>query len=339
MRNPNGYGTVAKLSGNRRKPFVVRKTIGFNHKGHPIYKTLGYYATREAGMIALALYNKDPYDIDKARITMLELYEKFLQSSMINKLGKSSISSLKSAFKHCENIHGMRYKEIKAYHMQDCIDNCGKGYSTQGSIKTLFKHLDRFALALDIDIKSFSLLTTAESVPETSKRPFTDKEVTLLWENKDFPWIDSVLVFLYSGWRISELLGLRLENVDLEIGTMQGGVKTKSGKGRIVPIHSKIFPLVKSRYEEGHTHLFGVNGKGIVSSTYYKFWNEIMDKLEMNHTPHECRHTFRSWLDTAEANKVAVDRLMGHVSTSTGERVYTHKSIEELKAAIELIKV
>ena len=37
MKNPNGYGSVVKLSGNRRNPFAVRKTIGFNEKAHPIY--------------------------------------------------------------------------------------------------------------------------------------------------------------------------------------------------------------------------------------------------------------------------------------------------------------
>ena len=148
-----------------------------------------------------------------------------------------------------------------------------------------------------------------------------------------------MLVFLYSGWRISELLGLRREDVDLEIGAMKGGVKTRSGKGRIVPIHSKIFSMVKRRYDEGNEYLFAHEGKGISSGTYYKFWNEIMGNLDMKHTPHECRHTFRSWLDSADANKVCIDRIMGHASANTGERIYTHKSIEELKAAIELITV
>ena len=50
MKNPNGYGTVVKLSGNRRKPYAVRKTIGFNEKGHPIYLPIGYTETREEGM-------------------------------------------------------------------------------------------------------------------------------------------------------------------------------------------------------------------------------------------------------------------------------------------------
>ena len=65
MKNPNGYGSVVKLSGNRRKPFTARKTTGWNDKGHPIYLTIGYYATRQEGLIALAEYNRNPYDIEQ----------------------------------------------------------------------------------------------------------------------------------------------------------------------------------------------------------------------------------------------------------------------------------
>ena len=77
MRNPNGYGSVVKLSGNRRNPFCVRKTKGWNEKGHPIYDVIGYFPTREAGMIALAEYNRNPYDVDKATITLSELFQKW----------------------------------------------------------------------------------------------------------------------------------------------------------------------------------------------------------------------------------------------------------------------
>ena len=58
----------------------------------------------------------------------------------------------------------------------------------------------------------------------------------------------------------------------------------------------------------------------------------------MQHTPHECRHTFRSRLDSAGANKVAIDLMMGHKSSDVGERVYTHKTLQELKEAINLLK-
>ena len=339
MRNSNGYGSVVKLSGNRRRPYAVRKTTGWNDKGHPIYLTIGYFQTRQQGMIALAEYNKDPFDIDASKITMAELFEKFLDSSTLKKLSKSSASSLKSAFKHCAEVHKMKYKDIKAYHMQSCVDNCGCSYSVQWAIKNLFNHLDKFALGLDIDVKHYSKLVTAESVPETSKRPFTDDEISTLWESKDQAWMDSILVFMYSGWRISELLNMKCADIDLEAGTMKGGTKTKSGKNRLVPIHSKILPFIQIRIEAGNEYLFSSDtGKRLSSSQYYLIWNALMETHSMNHTPHECRHTFRSRLDSAGANKVSVDKLMGHASSSVGERIYTHKTLDELRTAIELIQ-
>ena len=63
----------------------------------------------------------------------------------------------------------------------------------------------------------------------------------------------------------------------------------------------------------------------------------IMEQLGFDHCPHECRHTLRSRLDSAGANKKCIDLILGHKSKDVGERVYTHKTIEELKQAIELI--
>ena len=80
---------------------------------------------------------------------------------------------MKSAFKHCQKYYGMKYRSIRAYQMQDCIDNCGRGYSTQAQIKVLWGHLDEFAFECDIISKMYSQLTTAPPVPETSRMPFT----------------------------------------------------------------------------------------------------------------------------------------------------------------------
>lgn len=339
MRNPNGFGSVVKLSGNRRRPFGARVTLGFDVRGYPQYKFLSYHEKREDALMALADYNRNPYDVEAAKITMKELYEKWLaRAEQQGKLSKSSISSAKAAFKHCHTLHDTPYKSIKAFMMQDCIDNCGKGYSTQGSIKTLWLHLDRFAFELDVIQKMYSELTTSAPIPPTSKKPFTDEEVDLLWKHADEPWVDTILIFLYSGWRISELLGMKREDVDIKAGTMKGGVKTKSGIGRLVPIHSKILPFVQRYYDQGGKYLLTYNGKKFTSSQYYTVWGDIMNRLEMEHTVHECRHTFRSRLDSANANLACINRLMGHVSSDVGLQTYTHKTIQELRDAIELIK-
>lgn len=331
MKNPNGYGTVTKLSGNRRKPWIVKEGISGRQK------PIGYTATKEEGMILLAQYNNDPWDIEADKITLQELFDLWEEKRAV-KLGTSNRSSLKSAYKHCSKLGKVKYKQIKSYQMQDCIDSCGCGYSTQGAIKNLWGHLDRFALELDIISKRCSDLLTSDPIPETTKEIFTDQEVARLWENQNFPWVDSVLFFLYTGFRISEMIDLRTETVNLQEWTLTGGTKTAAGKNRLIPIHSKIQSIVQKRFEQSKSgYLFEHNGKKLNQTQYREFWAAIMEALKMDHTPHECRHTFRSRLDSAGANKVCIDRLMGHKSKGTGERVYTHKNIEELRLNIELI--
>ena len=336
MRNPNGYGSVAKLSGNRRKPYVVRKTVGFNEKGYPIYYTIAYCPTREEGNIILADFNKASYNLDIFNITMEELFKKFCKTKLI-KMSASSRGSLNAAFGHCRELHNMKYREIKSFHMQSCIDNCGRKYSTQWSIRNLFSHLDKLALELDIITKGYSKLTTAESIPETNRQPFTEEEIALLWAHSAENWVESVLIFIYSGFRLSELLNMEIKDINLSEKTFMGGMKTVSGKNRIVPIHPKIFDFVKRLTKKNKRYLFEYNGEKVKAVTYYTIWKSIMEKLGMTHTPHECRHTFRSRLDSAGANKKCIDLMMGHKSKDVGERIYTHKSIEELREALELL--
>jgi integrase len=80
-----------------------------------------------------------------------------------------------------------------------------------------------------------------------------------------------------------------------------------------------------------------LDGKKLTSQRYYVIWDPIMKRIGADHTPHECRHTLRSRLDSAGANKRCIDLIMGHKSKDVGERVYTHKTIQELKDAIELV--
>ena len=336
MKNPNGYGSVVKLKGNRRKPYAVRKTKGWNNQGHPVYSIIGYCTTREEGMILLAQYNKDPWDVDLAKITFEDLFALWKEKKAI-RLGKSNQKLLFAAFHHCRQLHKMQYKAIKSFHMQDCIDNCIKGYATRAAIKNFFRHLDKLALEIDIINRCYSELLTSDTAPETTRMPFTDEEIDKIWGIKDMPWVDSVLVFLYTGFRISELLDLRLCNIDLEEGTMQGGMKTRAGKDRIVSIHPKIMPFVEKRMQSSETYLFEDGGKQVSDVSYYKFWNAVMGKLKINRTPHECRHTFISRLDSAGANRRCIDLLAGHKSKEVGERVYTHKTLDELRETVELL--
>ncbi len=333
MKLPNNYGSISKLSGPRRRPYIVRKSVA---GGKPMI--LGYVATREEGLALLAQYNANPWDVNRAGITLEELHKLWLEKRA-SKLSASNRSSLSAAYKHCKALAGMQYRDIKAHHMQDCIDNCGHGASTQNAIKNIWTHLDKFALELDIINRQYSGLLTTAAAPPTSRTPFTPEEVSRLWEHQAEPWVDSILIFLYSGWRISELLALTPEDIDLEAGTMKGGTKTEAGKNRVVPIHSKIRPLIEARLAEAGPRLLCYQGKRVPISTYRLFWRDIMKRLGMKHVPHECRHTFETRLDAAGGNRRCIDLLMGHASKDVGNRVYNHKTLSELQSTIELFSI
>ena len=68
MKLPNGYGSVKKLSGKRRKPWIVEKTVGWDadlQTGKIKQKRIiiGYFPTKKEGLEALASFNANPYDL------------------------------------------------------------------------------------------------------------------------------------------------------------------------------------------------------------------------------------------------------------------------------------
>lgn len=337
MRNPNGYGSVVKLSGNRRKPFMARVTTGYKDNGQPIYKALDYFTRREDALICLANFNEQQFNVDLRNITFAQLYKK-LEELKFPKYSDSLRATLSAAKNHCQRLSNLRYRAIKPYQMQMCIDNCGKSYATQANIRNLFCHLDKLAFEMDIIAKRYSETLTVPTAAPKKKVPFTDEEVQKLWAHIEQPGAEQALFMLYTGCRVSEMLLMRCD--DIRYGYMVGGVKTAAGKNRAIPIHHELKPIVE-RHQNGAEWLFEIDvksGRDILlarKKAFSRLWEPLMASLGMSHTTHECRHTFRSKLDSAGANKVAIDLIMGHKSADVGERVYTHKTMQELQEAVE----
>lgn len=348
LRAKNGYGSVVKLSGRRRKPFEVRVNTRMDERYYPVYDVLDRYETREEAMIALAEYNKSPYDISDRNMTFAELYRRFYRNKYElsgKSFSESTISCTKAAYNHCTELYDLPYCKLRTDDFRQILAKTGlKGkplsHSTQEHIKNLFSQMDKFALQNDIIEKSYSsfaVITVTED--DTPGVPFTAAELRKLWENKNKPWVDSILIYIYSGWRVSELLQMPPEGIDLKAGTFTGGLKTRAGKNRIVPIHSKILPLVEDRIKANDGILFTIDKEPMGTQAYIKLFKETLSSIGITtyHTPHDCRHTFTSLLDSAGANPVCIDRLIGHASKSLTTKTYTHKDIEELRQAVELI--
>lgn len=69
----------------------------------------------------------------------------------------------------------------------------------------------------------------------------------------------------------------------------------------------------------------------------YRFRKVLRMISLQKHTIHDTRHTFATMLNNADANSTSIIKLIGHSDFSTTENVYTHKDIEELRKAINLL--
>lgn len=146
--------------------------------------------------------------------------------------------------------------------------------------------------------------------------------------------------FLYStGMRISELLNLRPEQLDLEKGQVR--VLGKGRKERIIPISRHLAGMAgnylqekKKQFESPDEKVFLVTEKG--KKIYPRYaWLLVNTYLGQTSTldkksPHVLRHTFATHLMNHGAGLNAVKELLGH-SSLAATQVYTHNSIEKLK--------
>lgn len=352
---PNGYGTIYKMPGKRSKPFRAVKTDKWvldatTGKSKQIRITVGYYATREEAMIALADFNENPYDIKADSITFSEVYEKWSENYFPTLSNPSSIRTVKAAYAYCNGLYNMRMRDIRVSHLEGTVLNADVGDSTKSRIKSLFNMMYKYAVAHDIVDKDYAAVMFANGNPIKRERtkevvPFTQEEVSLLWDNINVAFADMVLIGIYTGWRPQELAILKVADIDLEAGTMLGGLKTDAGKNRIVPIHSLIRPLIENRMREAATmqseFLFNdANGQQGTYMTYDKYrhrFEKVMKCLKMQHRPHETRHTFISKAKAYNVDEYILKLIVGHAIDDITEKVYTHRTIEQLKAEMEKI--
>ena len=342
MKNPNGYGSVFKLSGNRRRPWCARITAGWSDEGKQQYKTIGYFEKRQDAMNALAEYNKNPYNIDQNTVTFEEIYEKWSKKKFEN-LSISQTKNYKVAFNTCTAIHQIKFTDLRLSHLQGIIDTANKNYGSNRQIKVLFSQLFQYAMKNDIVDKDYSKFVEIGKRVESEKRqPFTKEEIDVLWKYVDrIRDVDTVLIMIYSGLRIGELLTIKSENVDIKSRIMVGGIKTAAGKDRTIPIHKKIVPLIEKRLANGHEFLITTKSNGKMSYDFYlkRHWHVFMARLGLNRSPHDCRHTFVTAADNSGINQIALKRIVGHSTGSDITAHYTHKDIEQLIEAMDQIEI
>jgi integrase/recombinase XerC len=149
-----------------------------------------------------------------------------------------------------------------------------------------------------------------------------------------------ISLFYQTGMRLSELMSIRIKDIDFNQGYIQ--VLGKRNKERFVPLTNEMIAEVKSylshrnemMVDEGSEKLLFVTEKGkpLYSSLVYRMISRLL-KLGTTlkkTSPHVLRHSFATHLLNNGADLNTIKELLGH-SSLAATQVYTHNSFEQLK--------
>ncbi|HKL08193.1 MAG TPA: site-specific tyrosine recombinase/integron integrase [Bacteroidales bacterium] len=277
------------------------------------------------------------------------LFLKYLQTE--RRSSKHTIRSYENDLRHFNTfiknteIQNASEKDIRAW----IVDMMGKDFSSLtinrkiSTLKTFYKFLIREGF---VTINPMDKVTT----PKSSKKipAFVDEQqINHLLDDfsfgDDFSGVRNktiIEMFYNTGMRLTELINLENNDVNLEEGTLK--VTGKRNKERIIPIHIAFTDSIKKYQKEketqfpslGHNYFF-ITDRG--NKLYEKFVYRIVNKYLKfvstieKRSPHILRHTFATHLLNRGADLNAIKDLLGHANLSATQ-VYTHNTFEKLKS-------
>lgn len=349
-RMPNGYGSVVKLGGRRRKPYAVRVTTSFELVGegddlHAVqkYKYLEYFEKRTDAIKFLASYNSGMRVREHRSIedmpTFAEVFEHVIEEKEKSKKGlKTNLRrSYKAAFQKFEDIHDMKICNVRYVDVQGIVDRCSAMSKSSVNNMIMVCHaIGAYAKKYEYILTDFSEHLTGEFEGEKGiHKPFTSEEISILRNDVCEDAALFALITIYTGMRPSELIGLAFTEEDLSRHYLTAGSKTAAGRNRVIPLHPDIEALIAERtIESGNPVIFP---KMSLSLFRKRVWDPYMQTVDMEHLPHDGRHSCATLMEAAGISLGRRKLILGHSNRDVTEGVYTHVAPEELVAEISKI--
>lgn len=283
--------------------------------------------------------------LEAAKKTFSDVYEEFYQwkyeRDQSRKFSESSKNSTRAAYKNCSAIHDKVFANLRHQDLQNVVDSCPLKHASKELIVSLMHQMYSYAEIYELCDKDYSAHVKINTEDDDEHGvPFTDDEMRILWGHKEDDIVQMILIMCYSGFRITEYSKI---TIDLGDRSFHGGIKTRASKIRTVPIYSGIYDMVVERCEK-----YGI--KNIIGYTTSKFRDEMTSTLSTlgiayaitgeKHTPHDCRHTFSALCEKYEVKENDRKRMLGHsFKGDVTNDVYGHRTLEDLRAEIEKIKI
>lgn len=339
MRMANGTGSIVcldKTGKKRRKPWAIRITAGWKN-GKQVRKYLGFYGTQTEALMALADYHKNGVDVDVTKLTLGEVYDEWIKRKE-QTISESALKIHNMAYQRFGSLANKPMREIKKVHLQKWLDNIDLKPSSKGKLRSTMYQLFEYAASYDIVEKNYaSNLEITEKIEKTGAI-FTEDEIKKLWEHKDNQTVQYLLILMYTGMRIGELLDMTKDTIYLDKGYMVGGNKTEAGKNRIIPIHDRIKPLIEQNLIGKYLIQSQRGGQLSYNAMSHRF-KIAMKELGMNHKIHDTRKTAVSIMHTAGIPIETVRIIVGHSGKGVTERIYLYKSPQELVDMVNKIEI
>lgn len=208
------------------------------------------------------------------------------------------------------------------------------------SVKAFFRYLELHALVDTNPASSVRGPKKNKPLPNFIRVDEMDKLLDDVEFGSDFEGLRDRLIldlFYSTGMRLSELIGLRPNDLDLISGVVR--VTGKRNKQRIIPITKDVIRNCEAYIEkrnaviENQSSFLFVTSKGnaVYAKLIYRVVNKYLTAVTTSskRSPHVLRHTFATALLNRGADINIVKSLLGHANLSATE-VYTHNTFEEL---------
>ena len=264
----------------------------------------------------------------------LESYRRDLNKFALWLVQRQKISLQQAAHADVQGFLGYLVNEQKA-----------RATSTSRAISSLKRFYQYLLRQGKISVDPTLQIATPK-LPRSLPKTLTEQDVELLLSA---PKIDTPLgmrdrtmleVLYASGLRVSELVGLSVAQVSLDMGVVR--VMGKGSKERLVPLGEEALDWVRRYLADGRIALLNnqvsnalfVTARG-VGMTRQMFWYLIkrhakQGGLNKPLSPHTLRHAFATHLLNHGADLRVVQLLLGHADISTTQ-IYTHVARERLK--------
>lgn len=340
-KRPNGSGTIRVLP-NRQKKYAAYLPAEMGGK------FIGSFERMQDAEAALNLEVATRPASKRLEWTVSDFYDYYIGSSAFAKKAVKTQKSARSAWRYLSVVADAKMRDTKTAEWQKCIDVAvaeGKSISTARNIKDLISALCREAMKDDVIGKNYSALLDLDGKAPQKRDIFTFGEIATLKAHDNDRRVKFILMLIYTGCRVSELLNITVD--DVYDTYMIGGNKTDAGKRRIIPILPDIKPYVDYfRSTGGDCHwLIHRDGAHVTDNYARNFWfypalvelgiltpEEIAVGGHPRITQHFARHTLATLANEAKVDKSVIARILGHTDFKTTDAHYVDMQARQIYA-------